>query len=318
MKHFLSVTDIGDISTAIAEALMYKLNPLQDIQLGNGKTFGMIFMNPSLRTRLSSQIAAEKLGMRTSVLNIDKDAWNLEFKEGAVMNENKVEHIIEAAGVLGQFVDILGVRSFSSLQNKADDDAEIVIKKFQQYAQLPIVSLEAATLHPLQSFADMITIHEHWQQPKKPKVVMTWAPHIKALPQAVPNSFAQWINAWQTCDFVVTHPEGYELDQKITGALNIEYDQNKALEGADFVYVKNWSATKDYGKILCQDKNWMIDNKKIALGNKAKIMHCLPVRRNVVIADEVLDGPQSIVLQQAKNRICSAQVVLSRLLKTLA
>ena len=231
------------------------------------------------------------------------------------MNGNTTEHVKEAAGVMGQYFDILAIRTFPGLKNKEEDYTEKYINQFIKYAGVPVVSLESATLHPLQSLTDVITIKENWNQPRKPKVVMTWAPHVKALPQAVPNSFAQWMNAWGEADFVITHPEGYELDEKFSGNARIEYDQDKALQDADFVYVKNWSSYKDYGKITCTDPGWMFTNEKLKLTNTAKVMHCLPVRRNVVIADEVLDGPQAIVIEEAGNRVWAAQAVLSEILK---
>lgn len=314
MKHFLSVQDVLDPGALADKALAYKKNPFKDKQLGIGKTLGMLFLNPSLRTRVSTQVAARNLGMEVIVFNVDKEGWQLEFGEGVVMNGNTTEHVKEAAAVLGQYFNILSVRTFPSLKDKTEDYSEHIIGQFVKYASVPVVSLESATLHPLQSLADVVTIKETFREKRKPKVVMTWAPHVKALPQAVPNSFAEWMNGWSEVDFLITHPEGYELDEKFAGDAKIEYNQNIALEGADYVYVKNWSSVKEYGKIISTDPSWMITNKKITRTNNAKVMHCLPVRRNVVIADEVLDGPNSIVIQQAGNRVWAAQAVLSELL----
>jgi len=315
MKHFLSVEDVKDIDALVLQALAYKQNRFQDRTLGQGKTIGMIFLNPSMRTRMSTQIAARNLGMEIIVFNLDKEGWQLEFADGAIMKGDKAEHVKEAAAVMGQYVDILGIRTFPGLVNREEDSSEQIINQFVKYTGKPVVSLESATLHPLQSLADLITIKETFTEKRKPKVVLTWAPHIKALPQAVPNSFSEWMNAWDGADFVITHPQGYELDHKFSGKARIEYNQDKALEGADYVYVKNWSSFSDYGKILNTDPSWMITNKKMAVTNQGKVMHCLPVRRNLVIADEVLDGTQSIVIQEAGNRVWSAQAVLSELLR---
>ena len=254
--------------------------------------------------------------METIVFNVDKDGWQLEFGEGVVMNGNTTEHVKEAAAVIGQYVNILGVRSFPSLTDKERDYSEYVISAFVKYSGVPVVSLESATLHPLQSLADLITIQEIWKETKKPKVVLTWAPHVKALPQAVPNSFAQWVNAWGESNFVIAHPEDYHLDEKFTKGATITHNQDEALKGADFIYVKNWSSYNDYGKILNSDPSWMITSKKIGQTNSGKVMHCLPVRRNLVIADEVLDGTSSIVVQQAGNRVWAAQAVLNEILKS--
>lgn len=314
MNQFLSVKDLPNISRLIDIALTYKASPFRDKSLGSGKTIGLIFFNPSMRTRISTQIAARNLGMEVIVLNLDKEGWQLEFEDGAIMNGNKAEHIKEAAAVMGSYFEILGIRTFPGLVNKVEDYSEHLIHQFVKYAGIPVVSLESATLHPLQSLADVVTIHE-LKKATKPKVVLTWAPHVKALPQAVPNSFAQWMNEWGEVDFVIAHPKGYELDPQFRQQAKIEYDQDKALAGADFVYVKNWSSYQDYGKILSTDPNWMMTNNKLKLTNTAKVMHCLPVRRNLVIADEVLDGPNSIVVQQAGNRVWAAQAVLSEILK---
>jgi N-succinyl-L-ornithine transcarbamylase len=315
MKQFISVDDVPSVPELVDIALNYKKQPFKDRSLGENKTLGMIFLNPSLRTRLSTQIAAKNLGMEVVVFNIDKEGWQLEMNDGAIMNGNTTEHVKEAAAVMGQYFDIMAIRTFPGLKDKEADYTEKYINQFIKYAGVPVVSLESATLHPLQSLTDIITMKEEWNQPRRPKVVMTWAPHVKPLPQAVPNSFAQWVNAWGEADFVITHPKGYELDKKFTGNAPIEYDQDKALEGADFVYVKNWSSYEDYGKITCTDSSWMVTNDKLKGTNQAKVMHCLPVRRNVVIADEVLDGPQSIVIKEAGNRTWAAQAVLSQILK---
>jgi N-succinyl-L-ornithine transcarbamylase len=285
MKKFISVQDAPDIEKLVNLALKYKADPFSDATLGKNKTIGLLFLNPSLRRRISTQVAAKNLGMEVIVFNIDKDGWQLEFGEGVVMNGNTTEHIKEAAAVLGQYVSILGVRSFPGLKDRTMDYSEQVINNFIRYAGVPVVSLESATLHPLQSLADVITISELKPAGRKPKVVMTWAPHVKNLPQAVPNSFAEWINAWGQTDFVIAHPEGYELDERFTNGARITNNQQEALKDADFVYVKNWSSYKQYGQILNSDPSWMITNERLSVTNQAKIMHCLPVRRNLVIAD---------------------------------
>jgi N-succinyl-L-ornithine transcarbamylase len=315
MKHFLSVGDVTNINALVDQALKYKANRFLDKQNGQGKTLGMLFLNPSMRTRISTQVAAKNLGMDVIVFNIDKEGWQLEFADGVVMNGDKAEHVREAAAVLGQYVDVLGIRTFPGLTDRNKDYSEHVLNQFVKYTGKPILSLESATVHPLQSLADVITIKELFKEKRRPKVVMTWAPHIRCLPQAVPNSFAEWINAWGESDFTITHPKGYELDSKFSGKAAIEYDQDKALKDADFVYVKNWSSYSDYGKILNTDPSWMVTNQKIGLTNNARVMHCLPVRRNLVIADEVLDGPNSVVIQQAGNRVWAAQSALNELIK---
>jgi len=315
MKNFISVKDVTDINALVTKALAYKANPFADRSLGADKRIGMLFLNPSLRTRLSTQVAAEQLGMEAIVFNVDKDGWALEFEDGAIMSGNTVEHVKDAAPILGNYFDILCIRAFPSLTNKKDDYSEQVMTAFKQYAGVPIVSLESATLHPLQSLTDIITIKETFKEKRKPKIVLTWAPHIKALPQCVPNSFAEWINAWGEADFVITHPKDYELDEKYTKGATITQDQEAALKDADFVYVKNWSTYTDYGRIYTNDPAWMLTNKKLEATNSAKIMHCLPVRRNVELSDEVLDSANSIVTQQASNRVWAAQVVLSEILK---
>ncbi len=325
MKNFISANDVVNIDALVAKALAYKANPFIDSNLGADKRIGLLFLNPSLRTRLSTQVAAMNLGMKAIVLNVDKDGWALEFEEGAIMNGITVEHIKDAAPTLGQYFDILCIRTFPALKNRDDDYAEIIINQFIKYAGVPIVSLESATLHPLQSLADIITIKENMLSVPplaggggggKPKVVLTWAPHVKPLPQCVANSFSQWINAWGAAEFVITHPHGYELDETFTKGAKIITDQDTALKDADYVYVKNWSAYKDYGKILSTDPNWMLTNEKLKLTRNAKVMHCLPVRRNVELSDEILDGKNSLVTQQAGNRVWAAQAVLSEILKS--
>jgi len=319
MKQFLSVHDVQDIDALVAAALAYKAAPLKDKALGNGKRIGLLFLNPSMRTRISTQVAAQNLGLESIVFNVDKEGWALEFGEGAVMNGNTVEHIKDAAPVFGEYFDVLCVRTFPALKNREEDYSEFLLGQFIKYSGLPVVSLESATLHPLQSLADIITIKEQVAKKeiegRKPKVVLTWAPHIKPLPQCVANSFAQWVNAWDGADLVITHPEGYELDEQFTKGASITTNQDEALEGADFVYVKNWSAYKDYGKVLSNGEGWMLTNKKLSATNDAKVMHCLPLRRNVELSDEVLDGPHSLVTQEAGNRVWSAQAVLSEILK---
>ena len=314
MKNFISIQDVTDVNALVAKALAYKANPLMDAVLGKNKRIGMLFLNPSLRTRISTQVAATNLGMEAIVFNAGNDGWALEFEEGVVMNGTSVEHIKDAAPVLGQYFDIFCVRSFPSLKNREADYAETIINGFIKYAGIPVLSLETATLHPLQSLADIITIKETWQQPRKPKVVLSWAPHVKALPQCVANSFSQWINAWGEAEFVITHPEGYELDEQFTNGAIITNDQDAALKDADYVYVKNWSAYHDYGKILSSDPSWMLTNEKLKQSNNAKIMHCLPTRRNVELSDEVLDGQNSLVTQLAGNRVWAAQAVISELI----
>lgn len=316
MKQFLNLHDVKDLPALIASALAHKASPFAHRSLGEQKTLGMIFLNPSMRTRISTQRAAKNLGMEVIVFNLDKEGWQMELNEGVIMNGDKAEHVKEAAAVMGQYFDILGIRTFPGLKDRDEDYREHTIQQFVKYAGIPIVSLESATVHPLQSLADAMTIKEHMPTDRKPKVVLTWAPHVKALPQAVPNSFAQWMSHWSEVDFVITNPKGYDLDQTFTGNAAIEHDQDKALEGADFVYVKNWSSYELYGSIMQSDPSWMITNKKISKTNQAKVMHCLPVRRNVVIADGVLDGPQSVVVQQAGNRIWAAQAVLAEILQS--
>ena len=320
MKHFISAHDATDINALVNKALAYKANPFLDKQLGTHKRIGLLFLNPSLRTRLSTQVAAQNLGMEPIVFNVDKEGWALEFTEGAIMNGTTVEHIKDAAPILGNYFDILCIRTFPGLVNKEEDYGEKIINQFIQYAGVPVVSLESATLHPLQSLTDIITIHEtiaqsSTKQNKRPKVVLTWAPHIKSIPQCVSNSFSQWVNAWGEADFVITHPEGYDLDTQFTQGATITNHQEEALKDADFVYVKNWSSYEQYGQVLCKDEQWMLTNKKLALTNDAKVMHCLPVRRNVELSDEILDGPNSLVTKQASNRVWAAQSVLASILE---
>lgn len=317
MKNFISVHDVDDVNVLVEKAMMYKSNPFMHKNLGANKRIGLLFLNPSLRTRLSTRIAANNLGMEAVVFNMDKEGWAIEFEEGAVMNGTTVEHIKDAAPTLGLYFDILCIRSFPSLKNREEDYAETVINQFIRYAGVPIVSLESATLHPLQSFTDVITIKETFSEKRKPKVVLTWAPHVKPLPQCVANSFAQWINAWGAADFVITHPAGYELDEKFTNGATIITSQDAALKNADYIYVKNWSGYTDYGKLISTDPGWMMTNKKLQLTNNAKLMHCLPVRRNVELSDEILDSSNSLVTKQAGNRIWAAQAVLSEILKPM-
>ena len=321
MNNFISVDDVQDLDALIKKALMYKANPFADKLLGTNKRIGLLFLNPSMRTRLSTQIAAQNLGMEPIVFNVDKDGWALEFEEEAIMSGNTVEHVKDAAPIMGKYFDILCIRTFPSLKNKEDDYSELYIKQFIKYAGIPVVSLESATLHPLQSLTDIITIHEELSGHRPsvidhPKIVLTWAPHVKPLPQCVANSFAQWVNAWGEADFVIAHPEDYDLDEKFTKGATIIHDQDEALKNADFVYVKNWSTYNDYGKIYCNDPEWMMTNEKLKLTNNAKVMHCLPVRRNVELSDEILDSANSIVTQQAGNRVWAAQAVLSEILRS--
>ena len=317
MKKFTCVEDIGDLKAAVAEALEVKRDRFAFTELGRNKTLLMIFFNSSLRTRLSTQKAAMNLGMNVMVLDVNQGAWKLETERGVVMDGDKAEHLLEAIPVMGSYCDIIGVRSFAKFDSKAEDYEERVIEQFIRYSGRPVFSMEAATRHPLQSFADLITIEEH-KTKERPKVVLTWAPHPKALPQAVPNSFAEWMNA-ADYEFVITHPHGYELDPRFVGKAKVEYDQRKAFEGADFIYAKNWAAYSDpnYGKVLCTDIDWTVDAEKMALTNDAYFMHCLPVRRNMIVTDEVIESPRSIVIPEAANREISAQVVIKRLLEGL-
>ncbi|HEY4337123.1 MAG TPA: acetylornithine carbamoyltransferase [Puia sp.] len=316
MRNFVSAADVADIDSLVRSALAYKADPLKDKILGANKRVGMLFLNPSMRTRLSTQIAAQNLGAEAIVFNVDKEGWALEFEEEAIMSGNTVEHVKDAAPIMGQYFDILCIRTFPSLKNKEDDYSELYINQFIKYSGIPVVSLESATLHPLQSLTDIVTIQEVWKEQRKPKIVLSWAPHVKALPQCVANSFSQWVNAWGKADFVITHPEDYELDTRFTRGATITHDQDEALKDADFVYVKNWSTYADYGKIYNNDPEWMLTNKKLEATNNARVMHCLPVRRNVELSDEILDGPSSIVTREASNRVWAAQAVLADLFRS--
>jgi len=315
MKLFSSVNDVADVQSLVKEALQLKQNPYAYQHLGKNKTLGLVFLNPSLRTRMSTQKAGLNLGMNVMVLNMDKEGWALELQDGAVMNGSTVEHIREAAAVLGQYVDIIGVRSFPGLKDRDADYSEDIFNKFVKYCGVPMVSLESATRHPLQSLADLVTIEELKTKPH-PKVVLTWAPHVKALPQAVPNSFAEWMcNA--DVDFTIAHPEGYELCTDFTQGATITHNQDEALSDADFIYVKNWSAYEPYGKVFSGYDDWMLTNDSLKNTNNAKVMHCLPVRRNLELSDEILDGPSSIVVHEAGNRVWAAQAVLKQILESL-
>jgi N-succinyl-L-ornithine transcarbamylase len=313
MKNFISVYDIQDPMALVKEAIELKNNE-KFSTIGKNKTIGILFFNSSLRTRLSTQKAAQNLGLEVVILNLNNEAWALEFEEGAVMNGKTVEHIKDAAAVMGLYCDILAIRCFPSLEKKEEDYSDRIISQFIKYSKVPVISLESATRHPLQSLADMMTIKEH-QKIEKPKVVLTWAPHIKPIPQVVANSFAEWA---LSCDFdlTITHPKGYELSEEFTKGAKIEYDQEKALQDADFIYVKNWSSYSDYGKVLNVEEDWMLTNEKLKGTHTAKVMHCLPVRRNLELSDEVLDGNNSLILQQAENRIYAAQMVLKKIIET--
>ncbi len=320
MKSFFHVSDIGDLGAALEEAKQVKANPFAWKHLGENKTIMLVFFNSSLRTRLSSQKAALNLGMSPIVLNIGQDSWKLETEMGVVMDGDKSEHLREAIPVMTSYCDIIGIRSFAGLQDREFDYSETVLKQFVEYGGKPVISLESATVHPCQAFADLITIEEY-RKKKRPKVVLTWAPHPRALPQAVPNSFAEWMNEADV-DFVITHPHGYELDPVFAGNAPVEYDQMKALEGADFVYAKNWSCPgvtdpAQYGQILSKDMGWTVDARHMAVTNNAYFMHCLPVRRNMIVSDEVIDAPTSLVIPEAANRAVSAQVVMKRMLESL-
>ena len=317
MKTFTNVKDLGDLKGALKEAFEVKKDRFAYQALGKNKTLLMVFFNSSLRTRLSTQKAAMNLGMNTMVLDVNQGAWKLETERGVVMDGDKSEHILEAIPVMGSYCDIIGVRSFAQFECKQDDYSEKILNQFIQYSGRPVFSMEGATTHPLQAFADLITIEEYKTKPR-PKVVLTWAPHPRALPQAVPNSFADFMNEADV-EFIITHPKGYELDEKFVRGARVEYDQMKAFENADFVYAKNWSAFQDpnYGKILNTDRNWTVGARQMAVTNNAFFMHCLPVRRNMIVTDEVIESPQSIVIPQAANREISAQVVIKRMLESL-
>ncbi len=312
MKKYTNISDIKNFSEAIQEALQLKMNPLEFSELGKNKTLGLLFFNSSLRTRLSTQKAALNLGMTPIVMNVSGDAWGIEFEDGTVMNSSTAEHIKEAAAVVSQYCDIIAVRAFPTLTDKAKDESEQVLNSFVKYASVPVVNMESATAHPLQALTDAITITEY-KKAKKPKVVLSWAPHVKALPHAVANSFTHAMQNMDV-DFVITHPEGYDLNPEIVGNNSVIYNQEEALKGADFVYTKNWSSYNDYGKVLNTNTNWVITKEKLG---KAKFMHCLPVRRNVVVEDAVLDSKNSIVIEQANNRTFAAQWVLKKILEDL-
>lgn len=321
MRTFVNVEDLGDLRQALAEAQEIKNERFKYQHLGKNKTLMMIFFNNSLRTRLSTQKAAMNLGMNVIVLDVNAGAWKLETERGVIMDGDKSEHLLEAIPVMGCYCDIIGVRSFAGLSDREYDYAETVMQQFVKYSGRPVFAMETATVHPLQAFADLITIEEH-KTVERPKVVLTWAPHCRALPQAVPNSFAQWMNAAEDIDLVITHPEGYELDPKFVGNARIEYDQMKALEGADFVYAKNWSCpgvtnAADYGKILSKDMSWTIDDKHMAVTRNGKFMHCLPVRRGLIVTDDVIESSNSLVIPEAANREISASVVIKRMLESL-
>ena len=338
MKNFVSVDDVDNIDDLVKTALAYKNDPFRDKNLGTNKRMGLLFLNPSMRTRLSTQIAAQNLGMEAIVFNVGQEGWAIEFEEEAIMSGSTVEHVKDAATSLGKYFDILAIRTFPSLKNREDDYSELFINQFIKYTGIPVVSLESATLHPLQSLTDILTITECLKTPppnplqgrggktppplegvgrRLPKIVLTWAPHVKPLPQCVANSFSQWVTAWGQAEFLIAHPEDYELDEKFTKGATITHDQDAALKDADFVYVKNWSTYNDYGRIYCNDPEWMLTAEKLQLTNNARVMHCLPVRRNVELSDEVLDGPNSIVTQEASNRVWAAQAVLSTLLNSM-
>jgi N-succinyl-L-ornithine transcarbamylase len=317
MRHFTSVQEIGDLKQALENARYVKQNPFADQSLGHNKTLMLIFFNSSLRTRLSTQKAGMNLGMNVMVLDINQGAWKLETEQGVVMDGDKPEHILEAIPVMGSYCDVIGVRSFAQFENKENDYNELILNQFIRYSGKPVFSMEAATRHPLQSFADLITIEEYKKR-ERPKVVLTWAPHPRALPQAVPNSFAEWMNATDY-EFVITHPEGYELDPQFVGNATVEYDKEKAYRDADFIYAKNWAAYRDphYGKVLSTDRTWTVDAAKMALTNDAYFMHCLPVRRNMIVSDDVIDSARSIVIPEAANRVVSAQTVLKEILLSI-
>src|SRR6187549_1719810 len=319
MRNFVSVHDVNNIDALVQKALAFKADPFGSKSLGTHKRIGCLFLNPSMRTRISTQVAAQNLGMEAIVFNVGSEGWALEFEEEAIMSGSTVEHVKDAAPIMGKYFDILAIRTFPSLKNREEDYSELFIKQFIKYAGIPVVSLESATLHPLQSLTDVITIKENlnkWELSRKPKIVLTWAPHVKPLPQCVANSFSQWVNAWGKSDFVITHPEDYELSEEFTKGATIIQDQEEALKDADFVYVKNWSTYNDYGKVYTNDPKWQLKRKRWSLTNNAKVMHCLPVRRNVELSDAILDGKMSIVTQQASNRVWAAQAVLSEILKS--
>jgi len=313
MKQFTSIKDIKNIDELLSLSKKIKQNPFGYQAIGNNKTLGLLFFNPSLRTRLSTQKAALNLGMNVMVMNLNNDGWSIELEDGTIMNKGTQEHIKEAAGVVSQYCDIIGIRTFASLKNKTNDYDELILNKFINYATVPVVSLESATLHPLQSFADLITIEEH-KTAAKPKIVLTWAPHPKALPQAVANSFVEWMRKTEV-ELVITNPKGFDLAPQFTKGINVTHNQNEALNNADFVYAKNWSSFSNYGEVSTELDDWMITKQKMQLTNNGKFMHCLPVRRNVVVSDEVIDSDNSLVLEQANNRTYAAQTILLKMLQ---
>ena len=315
MENFLSIKDVSDLKTLVKEALIFKKVPTADKHLGKNRTIGLLFFNSSLRTRLSTQRAAQNLGMEVIVMNVGSEGWSLEMEDGVIMDGDKPEHVKEAAAVVGQYCDIVGVRTFAGLTDRDSDYNEKVLSNFVKYCGKPILNLESAIRHPLQSLADVITMEELKTKPR-PKVVLTWAPHVKALPQAVPNSFAEWMNAADV-EFVITNPEGYDLHPNFVGKAYTTHNQEEAFKNADFIYAKNWSSYSDYGKILNTDPKWMVDSRKMALTNNAKFMHCLPVRRNLIVSDAVIDSPNSIVIHQAGNRLWAAQAVLKMMILTM-
>ena len=315
MFHFRSVHDVPDLPALLDRAAAFKAQPRHCAGLGRGKTLGLIFLNPSTRTRISTQIAARNLGLDVVVFNAGTEGWAMEFADGIAMDGASVEHIREAAPVLGQYFDILGVRSFPALQSRAEDYGENILGRFVDLTGRPVLSLESATLHPLQSLADLLTIREGWPHARRPRIALTWAPHIKPLPHCVANSFAQWVTAWGEADLVVAHPDGHALDAQYTGHAATTTNQAEALDGADFVYVKNWSATDPYGQLCCTDRSWMLTPEKLVRTNAAKVLHCLPVRRDLELGAAVLDGPHSAVVQQAGNRVWAAQAVLEAILR---
>lgn len=319
MNKFFSISDVPNLKEIIEQAKSIKANPYAFESLGKHKTLGLIFLNPSLRTRLSTQKAALNLGMNVMVMNLGQEGWALETQDGVIMNGSKAEHIREAAAVIGEYCDIVGLRSFPSLKDREDDYREDLFNKFSEYCKIPIISLESATRHPLQSFADLLTIEEE-KKVTKPKVVLTWAPHVKALPQAVPNSFSEWMCAAQSegmLDFTITHPVGYELADEFTKGAKIVHNQDEALKDADFIYVKNWSSYTHYGEVIEVKEEWMLNNEKLKPTNQAKIMHCLPVRRDLELSSEILDSPSSLVIKEAGNRLWTAQAVLKNMLEGL-
>lgn len=313
MKQFLSVNDVENLEQLIQEAIAYKKDPLKDQDWAKGKTLGLIFMNSSLRTRMSTQKAAENLGFKVMTFNAGQDFWAWETEEGAIMNGTTVEHIKDAAKVIGQYCDVVAIRCFADLKNKKNDTEEWVLSQFQKYVGKPLISLESATRHPLQSLADSVTIHENLASGKKPKVVLTWAPHIKPIPHAVANSFAEWMNV-QDVEFVITHPEGFDLDPNFVGNAKVTHNQEEAMQDADFVYIKNWSSFNDYGKVGEGLEDWMLTEEKMKVTHNGKPMHCLPVRRNVEVSDEVLDSKESLIFEQSFNRLFAAQAVLKNIL----